>query len=99
MKQTELKHVRICTKCHGAGEIMGAVMRIFCPMCHGNRFVSVEEGSPISVRGLCEELYQARKQLASTISQLERAPLTTGPENTYYGNNGRGVGGSNFTGD
>jgi len=51
------------------------------------------------MRDLCEELYQARKQLAAALEVIERAPLSTGPSSAYYGNNGRGAGGSNFTGD
>lgn len=92
MKQPEMQYVRECIKCRGKGEIMGATMRIFCPLCHGHRFISIEEGEPLSLRGLCEELFRARKALALK-------PLTTGPEAGYYGNNGRGAGGSNFTGD
>lgn len=99
MKQPEMQYVRVCIKCRGTGEIMGATMRIFCPLCHGHRFISIEEGEPLSLRGLCEELYQARKALASALDNLNSRPLSTGPDRGYYGNNQRGAGGSNFTGD
>ncbi len=99
MKQPELQYVRVCIKCLGKGEVMGATMRIFCPLCHGHRFISIEEGEPLSLRGLCEELFRARKALALAAGNLNSKPLTTGPEAGYYDNNGRGAGGSNFTGD
>ncbi len=99
MKQPEMQYVRVCVKCRGAGEIMGATMRIFCPLCHGHRFISIEEGEPLSLRGLCEELYQARLALAAALKHSANVPLSTGPESGYYGSNGRGAGGSNFTGD
>ena len=99
MKQPEMQYVRVCIKCRGKGEIMGATMRIFCPLCYGHRFISIEESEPLSLRGLCEELFQARKALALAVGNLNSKPLTTGPEAGYYDNNGRGAGGSNFTGD
>lgn len=99
MKLPEMKSLRLCDRCHGSGEVMGVSMRIFCPSCSGHRYVSTVPRQLVSMRDLCEELYQARKQLAAALEVIEREPLSTGPSSAYYGNNGRGVGGSNFTGD
>lgn len=99
MKQPEMQYVRVCVKCRGDGEVMGATMRIFCPLCHGHRFISIEEGEPLSLRGLCEELYQARKCLAVALNNLKSNPLSTGGESARHVSNSRGPGGSNFTGD
>lgn len=99
MKQPEMKHVKLCDKCRGSGEIMGATMRIFCPECHGNRYRSVDPRESLSVRALARELYETRKALSVAVENLNSKPLSTGPGDAYYVNNGRGAGGSNYTGD
>lgn len=108
MKQPEMKHVKLCEKCRGEGEIMGAVMRIFCPRCHGNRFESVPPEAGLSISSLSKELYEARKELAKSLAEFDRDHATgkhrslssaTEAQRAYYRNNGRGPGGSNFTGD
>lgn len=98
MKMPVMETLKVCVTCRGSGEVMGLTMRTYCPDCYGFRF-STADGAPLDLRDLCEELYRARKQLVAAIIQLERSPLATGPEAAYYGNNGRGAGGSNFTGD
>lgn len=99
MKQPEMKHVKLCEKCCGEGEVMGAAMRIFCPTCHGTRFQSAEEGTTLSVHALNMELYETRTALAAALDNLNSKPLSTGPECGRYISNSRGPGGSNFTGD
>lgn len=99
MKQPGLKYVELCSNCRGAGKIHGAVMVIECPSCHGQRFASAVDGGLASAEHLALELYEARKALASAIDNLNSKPLSTGPQAAYYSNNGRGAGGSNFTGD
>lgn len=99
MKQPEMKHVKLCGKCCGEGEIMGAVMRIFCPKCNGTRFQSAETGAPPSVHALSMELYETRMALTVALDNLNRKELLTGPERGRYVSNSRGPGGSNFTGD
>lgn len=108
MKLPEMKRLKLCDKCRGEGEIMGAVMRIFCPKCHGNRFESVPPEVGLSVSSLSQELYEARKELAKSLADFDHGHATgkhrslsraSDAQRDYYGSNGRGAGGSNFTGD
>lgn len=99
MKQPEINHVRICKVCDGEGEVMGAVMRIFCHQCHGHGFVARGDGESLSVTLLSKELHETRRKLAVALDRIERAPLSTGPDLARYENNERGPGKSHFTGD
>lgn len=106
MKYPEMNHVEVCEKCRGVGEVMGLVQRIHCPACRGNRYQSLDDGQPLNVRSLCRELYETQRRLAGAEEDIARfrkniheQPYSTGPQRGYYGNNGRGAGGSNFTGD
>lgn len=103
MKQADFTHVKLCGKCLGTGDVMGAVMRVICLDCDSLGFLtplgaSVVQ-SPRAVSILVKELQDTRKRLAVALDNLNSKPLLTGPESGYYGNNGRGAGGSNFTGD
>lgn len=103
MKRVEmksLKHVKKCETCRGTGQVWGAVQHIICPSCLGVRFQAIGvEDRPASTQELGAELHETRIALAIAIDRLNAAPLSTGPDSAYYGNNGRGAGGSNFTGD
>ena len=103
MKRAEmkpLKHVKKCETCRGTGQVWGAVQHIICPSCLGVRFQAIGvEDRPASTQELGAELHETRIALAIAIDRLNAAPLSTGPDSSYYGNNGRGAGGSNFTGD
>lgn len=101
MKRAEmkpLKHVKKCETCRGVGKVWGAVQYVWCPSCIGLRYQSIY-GSTTSAQSLSDELHATRVALAIAVDALNSGPLTTGPESAYYGNNGRGAGGSNFTGD
>lgn len=100
MKQPATQHVRVCDTCRGEGGVMGAVMRLTCIDCDGLGFL-MPTGERINrtkggAQAMARELYATRKRLSAALNSL--AP-STGPERSYYGNNGRGAGGSNFTGD
>ena len=102
MKQAEmkpLKHVKMCATCRESGQVWGAVQHIICPSCHGVRFQSAGGDQPATSDQLGAELHETRIALAVVVDRLNAAPLSTGPDAAYYGNNGRGAGGSNFTGD
>lgn len=102
MKQAEmkpLKHVKMCATCRGSGQVWGAVQHIICPSCLGVRFQSAGGDQPATSEQLGAELHETRIALAMVVDRLNAAPLSTGPDAAYYGNNGRGAGGSNFTGD
>lgn len=104
MKQAEMKplrRVKKCETCRGTGQVWGAVQRIYCPSCLGVRYQSATsvEYWAASNQELADELHDTRVALAMAIDRLNRAPLSTGPECGYYRNNGRGAGGSNYTGD
>lgn len=98
-QKIEMRFVRLCERCHGAGEIMGAVMRIDCDHCYGHRFISSASGEPASGQELGAELHNAFCRTAMVFSGVEQAASTSGPEAAYQGSNGRGAGGSNYTGD
>lgn len=103
MKQPDMRYLEWCSWCRGSGEVMGATMRIFCPDCHGNRYRTVN-GDPLSVRVLSKELLEAHLKLAHAESIIAKHRMHTiqgrpGPQRDYCGSNGRGAGGSNFTGD
>lgn len=101
MKRAEMKppkHVKKCETCRGEGEVWGAVQYVCCPSCLGMRYQSIC-GSIVSAQSLSDELHATRVALAMALVVLNGKPLTTGPDRAYYGNNGRGAGGSNFTGD
>lgn len=104
MKRAEMKrmkHVKKCETCRGTGQVWGAVQHICCPSCLGVRYqaaASVADRAA-STQELGDELHDTRIALAMAVDRLNSMPLSTGPESGYYGNNGRGAGGSNFTGD
>lgn len=101
MKRAEmkpLKYVKKCETCRGTGEVWGAVQPVCCPSCLRTRYQSIL-GSTASVEALSKELHETRVALAMAVDRLNSKSLSTGPESAYYGNNGRGAGGSNFTGD
>lgn len=103
MKQPDFKHVRLCEKCLGTGEVMGAVMRVGCYQCDSLGFITpfgtsvVQSHRAVSI--LVKELQDTRKRLAVALDNLNSKPLSTGPECGRYISNSRGPGGSNFTGD
>lgn len=102
MRQAEmkpLKRVKMCAKCRGSGQVWGAVQHIICHNCLGARFQSAGDDKPATIEELGAELHETRIALAVVVDRLNAAPLSTGPDAAYYGNNGRGAGGSNFTGD
>ncbi len=100
-KMKPLKHVKKCETCRGTGQVWGAVQHICCPSCLGVRYqaAATVADRTASTQELGDELHDTRIALAMATDRLNRAPLSTGPESGYYGNNERGAGGSNFTGD
>lgn len=107
MKKHEMKHVKWCDKCNGEGMVMGLVQRIYCHACLGVRYASYSDDWPLNVSNLSKELYETQQRLARAEALIakHRMDVIQGPgsesaqQRAYYDNNGRGAGGSNFTGD
>lgn len=98
MKQPEIKNLKLCDKCYGSGNVMGLVMRICCEKCAGHGVTRLDGGA-LDVEDLSPAQSFARSQLIECFIDKCALLRMVGPESAYSGNNGRGAGGSNFTGD
>ena len=98
MKQPEIEDLKLCEKCHGSGEVMGLVMRICCEKCAGHG-VTQTDGDALNMPALDSYQQYVLSVLIENFIDECALMVSTGPESAYYGNNGRGAGGSNFTGD
>ncbi|MNN51315.1 hypothetical protein D3C81_1659440 [compost metagenome] len=80
--------------CRGAGRIRGIFHPLECAACDGTGLVDAENFQALEPRDMVA-------QLLIRLAERDKPgrSASAGPEQAYQGNNRRGAGGSNFTGD
>lgn len=99
----ELKFIVECNTCCGKGIYTGLFHQMDCPQCLGAGWVCglTLKALPLSdiVPVLNARLKEALATIADARKQLSEQRRSLGPEQQYQGNNRRGAGGTNYTGD
>lgn len=88
-----------CSACRGKAFVSGVFHQLPCLQCNASGWVAAETGEPLSLEVLVSQLSLRLRAAESRISQYDKHEQASGPGAAYAGNNRRGAGGTNFTGD
>lgn len=87
-----------CQVCRGRAVIRGVFHELDCVQCNASGWVTAETGEALPLEVLVRQLsirLQSAEQRIATLNSFKPA----GAEAQYQQNNGRGAGGTNYTGD
>lgn len=87
-----------CPQCRGEGVTRGVFHDLACDHCNASGWVSAATGEALPLEELVTQLNMRLRALDKRLEQLTNLQAS-GPEASYYTNNRRGAGGSNYTGD
>lgn len=88
-----------CSACHGKAFVSGVFHQLPCLQCNASGWVSGETGEPLPLEVLVSQLSLRLQVAESRLSQHSKQEQASGPGAAYAGNNRRGAGGTNYTGD
>lgn len=98
----ERRRLAPCPGCAGRGRTRSMFYELICPQCSGSGLADAETGEALPVDDALIQMRIRIDELRARVRTLERklsASECHGPEADYQGNNGRGPGGSRWTGD
>lgn len=87
-----------CPACRGEGLTRGVFHDLACDYCNASGWVSAATGEALPLEELVTQLNMRLRALDKRLEQFTNLQAS-GPEASYYTNNRRGAGGSNYSGD
>ena len=88
-----------CQACRGCAVIKGVFHELPCMQCNASGWVTAETGEALPLEVLVTQLSIRLQVAEQRLELLSRPAIAVGPEAQYNGNNRRGPGATNFTGD
>nr|WP_218175815.1 hypothetical protein [Pseudomonas gingeri] len=88
-----------CPACRGRAVISGVFHELACVQCNASGWVTAESGEALPLEVLVTQLSIRLQAADQQIEQLKRHVPMLGPAAQYNGNNRRGPGATNYTGD
>jgi hypothetical protein len=88
-----------CPQCWGRSVIKGVFHEMACDNCNASGWVHAETLEALPVETLVTQLSLRLRRAEHLIALMQPGGKASGAAAQYQGNNRRGAGGSNYTGD
>ncbi|PYC33988.1 hypothetical protein [Pseudomonas protegens] len=88
-----------CSTCRGQAFVSGVFHRLPCLQCNASGWVTADTGDALPLEVLVSQLSLRLQAAESRLRQRGKQEQASGPGAAYAGNNRRGAGGTNYTGD
>lgn len=88
-----------CSTCRGKAFVSGVFHQLPCLQCNASGWVTAGTGEALPLEVLVSQLSLRLQAAESRLSQCGQQEQASGPGVAYAGNNRRGSGATNYTGD
>ncbi|UVL70616.1 hypothetical protein [Pseudomonas protegens] len=88
-----------CSTCRGKAFVSGVFHQLPCLQCNASGWVTADTGEALPLEVLVSQLSLRLQAAESRLSRRGQQEQASGPGAAYAGNNRRGAGATNYTGD